>query len=166
MSRLRLTLILTAALCLGACGKYDDGTRGPDPVPKDAQWRSYGDMPDFEVLADIDSITHNVRDADDEYTYVWMLQHFKQDQIDGVSKGKYRKKYMRQAIHCPSGRMAGTAVEMRDEEDVQVARYDVPGYQWEFETPSPDTYGADFVRQVCKIMADKEAKQAQESGKR
>lgn len=92
MSRLRLTLILTAALCLGACGKYDDGTRGPDPVPKDAQWRSYGDMPDFEVLADIDSITHNVRDADDEYTYVWMLQHFKQDQIDGVSKGKYRKK--------------------------------------------------------------------------
>lgn len=158
----RLLCVVAFAPVLAACGKFDDGTKGPDPVPQHAQWRSYGDMQDFEVLADVDPISHNARDADDKYTYVWMLQHFKTDQIDGTSKGKYRRKYMRQAIHCPSGRMAGTAVEMRDEEDVQVARYDVPGYQWEFETPAPDTYGADFVRQVCKIMAQKD-QQAEKS---
>ncbi|MDR3425911.1 surface-adhesin E family protein [Silvimonas sp.] len=147
----RLVFAIPLLVMLAACGKFDDGTTGPQPVPTHGDWRSYGEMEDFEVLADIKSISHNERDADSQYTYVWMLQHFKQTQVDGTSKGEYRKKYMRQAIHCPSGRMAGIAVELRTEDDEIVARYDVPGYQWEFETPAPDTYGSDFVRQVCLI---------------
>ncbi|GGP27782.1 surface-adhesin E family protein [Silvimonas amylolytica] len=160
----RYAALLLIALAVTACGKFDDGTHGPQPVPREGDWRSYGDMADFEVLADIKSIGHHERDADTNYTYVWMLQHFKNNQVDGTSKGVYRKKYMRQAIDCPSGRMAGVAVELRSEDDEIVARYDVPGYQWEFETPAPDTYGSDFVKQVCQIMKheDDQAKNTNE----
>ena len=90
-----------------------------------------------------------------QYTYVWMVQDFREDQIDGVSKGKYRKKYTRQAMDCPSGRMAGASVELTDENDGGVARYDLPGYQWDWETPAPNTFGADFIQQICKLQADK-----------
>ncbi|WP_035055915.1 hypothetical protein [Andreprevotia chitinilytica] len=163
--RILASLVLT--LLLVACGdKYDANLAGPDPVPaKHADWRSYGDMADFEMLVDVNSITHE-DEADKgspKYTYVWMWQKFKQDEIDGQSKGKYRNKYTRQAIDCPSGRMAGIAVELRDADDLKVARYDVPGYQWEFADQEPNSYGADFVRQVCKIMTDKAAKPADAS---
>ncbi|KAF0814588.1 hypothetical protein IGB42_00642 [Andreprevotia sp. IGB-42] len=154
-------LLLALGLLLAACGKYDDKLDGPAPVPeKKAEWRQYGTMPDFEMWVDSASVTHEAEEdkGSARYTYVWMWQKFKTDQIDGQSKGKYRNKYTRQAIDCPSGRMAGIAVELRDEDGVEVARYDVPGFQWEFADQAADSYGADFVRQVCKIMADKDAK--------
>ncbi|WP_148714152.1 surface-adhesin E family protein [Chitinolyticbacter meiyuanensis] len=160
---MKTALVLACLLALSACGdKFETGTRGPEPVPYKGEWRNYGEMPDFDVWVDVDSISHNDRFAPDQYTYVWMRQNFKRDQVDGVSKGTYRIKYARVAIDCKSGRMAETAAELRDENDGDVARYDVPGYQWEFSTPQTDSYGADFVRQVCKIMASKDAAENQE----
>ncbi|BCL77245.1 hypothetical protein JHS3_29810 [Jeongeupia sp. HS-3] len=149
-----------AALCLSvllaACDDYEAGTRGPQPVPGEmADWRNYGKLNDVRVDVDVNSISHRDRAGSSAYTYVWMRQTFDTDQIDGASKGKYRVKFARQAIDCPSGRMAGTAVELQDENGAEIARYDVPGYQWEFTAAEPDSYGADFVRQVCKMMADK-----------
>ena len=158
-------LVATLCVALAACGKFDDKLEGPSPVPeKDADWRNYGTMPDFSVWVDVNSVTHlTLHDKGaPNFTYVWMWQRFNDDQIDGQSKGKYRDKYTRQAIDCPSGRMAGTAVELRDPDGNTVARYDVPGYQWEFSDQPANTYGADFVRQVCKIMAEKDAKQKSE----
>lgn len=152
-------LLLPVLLLLVACGDkigYEKG-KPAEPAPKQGEWRRYGTMPDFDVLVNLDSITRNSEFPDDKYVYVWMVQRFREDQIDGVSKGKYRKKYMRHAIECVSGRMAGIAVEMTDENDALAVRYDVPGYQWEFASPQDDTYGADFVRQICKIEADKAA---------
>ncbi|HSC79624.1 MAG TPA: surface-adhesin E family protein [Chitinolyticbacter sp.] len=155
---MKAALAFGLVLVLAACGdKYESGTRGPEPVPYKGDWRNYGEMPDFSVWVDVKSITHNDHFAPDKYTYVWMRQDFKHDQVDGVSKGVYRRKYARLVIECKSGRMAETAAELRDENDGDVARYDVPGYQWEFADPQPDSYGADFVRQVCKIMASKDA---------
>ncbi|SMC26835.1 hypothetical protein SAMN02745857_02607 [Andreprevotia lacus DSM 23236] len=157
--------VLLVCLLLVACGKFDDKLDGPSPVPeKNAEWRKYGTMPDFEMWVDAESVSHNADEdkGSPKYTYVWMWQKFKADQVDGQSKGKYRNKYTRQAIDCPSGRMAGIAVELRDEDGVEVARYDVPGYQWEFADQPADSYGGDFVRQVCKIMTDKEAKKKSE----
>ena len=156
---MRKILLLLLVLSVTACGEkigYEQG-KPSDPPPFKGEWRRYGTMPDFEVLVNIDSITRNSEFPSDQYVYVWMVQNFSTEQVDGVSKGKYRKKYMRQAIDCKSGRFAGVAVEMTDENNAQVARYDVPGYQWEFSSPPENTYGADFVRQVCKIEADKSA---------
>ncbi|WP_273429794.1 surface-adhesin E family protein [Chitinibacter tainanensis] len=161
MQRLLLgVLVVTVA----ACGKYEDKVSGPVPVPdQKADWRSYGKMPDFETLVDVNSIQHDAGYAEQNYTFVWMVQRFNEDQIDGTSKGKYRYKYTRQAIDCPSGKMAGVAVSMNDADDLEVARYDVPGFQWEFAPQQPGTFGADFVAQVCKMMAEKDqAKQAEE----
>lgn len=156
---MRKGLLLLALLVLTACGEklgYESG-KPADPAPKKGEWRRYGTMPDFDVLVNLDSITRNSEIPDDKYVYVWMVQNFREDQIDGVSKVKYRKKYMRHAIECKSGRMAGIAVEMTDENDALAVRYDVPGYQWEFASPQENTYGADFMRQVCKIEADNAA---------
>ena len=156
---MRKILILCVLLALAACdGKigYEVG-KPADPAPKKGDWRRYGQMPDFDVLVNLDTISRNSEFPSDQYVYVWMVQNFREDQIDGVSKGKFRKKFTRQAIDCKSRRMAAISAEMTDENDAEVARYDVPGYQWEFETPPADTYGADFVRQVCKIEADKSA---------
>lgn len=153
-----LVLIL-AVLGLAACdGKlgYEQGKPG-DPPPLKGEWRRYGTMADFDVLVNVSAISRDDRYAKDKYVYVWMVQSFRQTQIDGVSKGKYRKKYTRQAIECQSRRMAATTAVLTDENDAEVARYDVPGYQWEFSSPPANTYGADFVNQVCKIEADKRA---------
>lgn len=147
---------LCLPLLLAACGDFEDGTRGPQPVPgSGADWRNYGEPDGMKVDVDVGSISHSDRAGSTAYTYVWMRQTFAEDQIDGESKGRYRIKYARQAIDCPSGRMAGIAVSLRTAGDDEIARYDVPGYQWEFAAPEPDSYGADFVRQVCKMMADK-----------
>lgn len=156
---MRTLLLLMLLPLLAACGDkigYESG-KPADPTPKKGEWRRYGTMPDFDVLVNMDSISRNSAFPDDKYVYVWMVQNFNADQVDGVSKAKYRKKYMRQAIECQSGRMAGVAVEMTDENDAVVVRYDVPGYQWEFSSPAENTYGADFMRQICKIEADKAA---------
>lgn len=143
---------------LTACNKYEDIAEGPEPVPyKKTDWRSYGKMPEFETLVDVNSIKHDEGFAEQNYTFVWMVQRFNEDQIDGTSKGKYRNKYTRQVIDCPSGKMAGVSVSMNDENDDEVARYDVPGFQWEFAKPEPGTFGEDFVNQICKMMAAKDA---------
>lgn len=147
--------VMLVAACDGKLG-YEQG-RKAEPVPLKGEWRRYGTMPDFDVLVNVDAISRNDRYTQDKYVYVWMLQSFRSAQIDGVSKGKYRKKYTRQAIECKSGRMASTSAVLTDENDAEVARYDIPGYQWEFSTPPENTYGADFMRQVCKINAGKEA---------
>lgn len=151
--------VMLVAACDGKLG-YEQGRPG-DPPPLKGEWRRYGTMPDFDVLVNVDAISRDDRYAKDKYVYVWMLQSFRTVQIDGVSKGKYRKKYTRQAIECKSGRMAATTAVLTDENNAEVARYDVPGYQWEFSTPAPNTYGADYLRQVCKIHADKEAAKKQ-----
>ena len=152
---LRYLLLITL---LTGCGKFDDQVYGPLEIPKEGDWRSYGTMADYEMLVDVKSITHDDDYAPTKYTYVWLLQKFNQDQTDEITKEKYLLKYSRHAIHCPSGKMAGTLSDLRDVDNHQVARYDIPGYQWEFDQPAPNSFGADFVRQVCKIMAEKEAK--------
>ncbi|QLG89608.1 hypothetical protein HQ393_15880 [Chitinibacter bivalviorum] len=155
MRRLLIGLLLFP---LVGCGKFDDGMKGPPPVPyKNVDWRSYGKMPEFETLVDVNSIKHEKDYAKQNYTFVWMVQRFNEDQIDGTSKGKYRYKYSRMVIDCPSGKMAGTAVSMNDKDDEEVARYDVPGFEWEFSQPEPGTFGQDFVNQICKMMAAKDA---------
>ena len=160
----KLLFLLLPVFLLGGCDK-DEGTslgylqqgRKADPVPLKGEWRRYGQMPDFDMLVNVDSISRNDRTTEDKYVYVWMLQRFRQMQIDGVSKGKYIKKYSRHAIECKSGRMASTVAVMTDENDAEMARYEVPGYQWDFSSPPENTYGADFMRQVCKLNAEKEA---------
>jgi hypothetical protein len=155
MRRLLLGLLV---LPLIGCGKFEDDAKPPEPVPlAKADWRSYGKMPEFETLVDVNSIKHDPGYSEQNYTFVWMVQRFNEDQIDGTSKGKYRNKYSRQAIDCPSGKMAGVAVSMNDADDAEVARYDVPGFQWEFGKPADGSFGADFVAQVCKMMATKDA---------
>jgi len=149
--------ILVFSLLLAACeGKlgYEAGEPAK-PVPLKGEWRRYGVMPDFEVRVNVDSIVYEGPEKGTAYTYVWMLQQFNEDQIDGVSKGKYRKKYTRQSIDCPTGRMAGAEVALHDENDAEVARYAMAGYQRDWETPAPATFGADFVKQICKLMAEK-----------
>ncbi|WP_410500094.1 hypothetical protein [Chitinibacter sp. S2-10] len=153
-----LPVLAISLLMLTGCDKFEDEAKGPEPVPQeDALWRSYGKMPDFETLVDINSIKHDAGYAEQNYTFVWMVQRFKDDQIDGTSKAKYRNKYLRHAIDCPSGRMAGISVSMNDSDDIEVARYEVPGFQWEFGKPQPGTFGDDYVKQICKIMAGKDA---------
>lgn len=158
---MRKILLLAAVLSLGlsACGEkigYEQG-KPADPAPKKGEWRRYGTMPDFDVMVNMDSISRNSEFPSDKYVYVWMVQSFHTEQLDSVSKGKYRKKFTRQAIECVSNRMAAISAELTDENDALIARYDVPGYQWEFSSPQENTYGADFVRQICKIEADKNA---------
>lgn len=166
---LRLALLMTVAALLAACSKFDSGLSGPEPVPgTKAQWRTFGVKPDYEFLVDVGSIGHYYESGPDGYTYVWVLQKFKTDQEDEREHALYRDKYALMAIDCPSGRMAGIAVELRNAEDRLVARYDVPGYQWQFETPvdekepGVETYGQNFVSQICKIMAEKDAKKDKE----
>lgn len=153
--------LLSAVLLLSACDKkFNEGMKGPVAVPyANADWRSYGKTADFEMLVDANSVQHDPQYSEVNYTFVWMLQRFNTDQNDEVGKGQYRLKYTRSAIHCDSGRMAGVAVALHDSEDEELARYDVPGFQWEFTDPAKDSYGADFIRQVCKIMSDKDAAQ-------
>lgn len=155
----RIGFLVLVTLLLSACGKkMDDGMKGPASIPfKNTDWRLYGTMPEFETWVDANSVKHEADYAESNYTFVWMVQRYKEDQIDGDSKGKYRLKYVRSAIHCPSARMAGVAVSLNDSEDNEVARYDVPGFQWEFTDAAKDSYGADFIRQVCQIMSDKDA---------
>ena len=159
-----LLALITSLLLLSACkdvGFYE-GMDGPSPVPyKKADWRSFGKKADFEMRVDVNSIQHEAQYSDSNYAFVWMQQRFNDEQIDGVSKGKYQLKYTRSAIHCESTRMAQIAVALHDLDDNEVARYDVPGFQWEFAEPAKDSYGSDFVRQVCQLMAEKD-KAAQE----
>jgi hypothetical protein len=155
---IRIGLCLIAALCLSACKKMDDGMKGPAPIPfKNTDWRLYGTMPEFETWVDANSVKHEKQYEESNYTFVWMVQRYFNEQLDPETNQKYRLKYARSAIHCESGRMAGVAVSLQDSEDKEVARHDVPGFMWEFTTPEKDSYGADFVRQICQIMADKEA---------
>jgi hypothetical protein len=159
MKMIRYLLLMTL---LSGCGKFDDEVYGPIEIPKEGDWRSYGTMADYEMLVDVKSITHDDDYAPSKYTYVWLRQKFNRDQTDETTQEKYRSKYSRYAIDCPSKKMAGTLSDLRDVENQQVARYNIPGYQWEFDQPPENSFGGDFVRQVCKIMADKEAKAAKE----
>ncbi|MBY0446128.1 MAG: hypothetical protein K2Q15_13060 [Burkholderiales bacterium] len=152
---IRYLLLITL---LAGCGKFEDEVYGPLEVPKEGDWRSYGTMADYEMLVDVKSITHDDDYAPTKYTYVWLQQKFNEDQTDEITKKKYRLKYSRHAIDCPSKKMAGVLSDLRDTENEQVARYDIPGFQWEFDEPPANSFGGDFVRQVCKIMAEKEAK--------
>ncbi|XZG70166.1 surface-adhesin E family protein [Chitinibacteraceae bacterium HSL-7] len=142
---MRLALVL-AALLLAACGKFDDGTKGPPPVPVDGDWRSYGEMNDFDVYVEIGHLVQ-----DDNYTYVWMRQNFKAPQRDETEQADYSIRYARIALACEAQRMAETAAELHESDGSLVARYDIPGYQWEFTTPETNTFGSDFMRQVCLI---------------
>ncbi len=155
----RIGVLVLATLLLSACGKkMDDGMKGPAPIPfKNTDWRLYGTMPEFETWVDANSVKREAQYAESNYTFVWLVQRYKEDQIDSDTKRKYRYKYARSAIHCESARMAGVAVSLTDSEDNEVSRYDVPGFQWEFTDAAKDSYGADFMRQVCKIMSDKDA---------
>ncbi|MGL4996949.1 MAG: hypothetical protein ACRC6G_12360 [Deefgea sp.] len=136
----------------------DDDAKGPAPIPfNNTDWRLYGTMPEFETWVDANSVKHEKEFAEANYTFVWMVQRYNEDQIDPETQGKYRLKYARSAIYCELGRMAGVAVSLQDSEDNEVARHDVPAFMWEFTTPEKDSYGADFVRQVCQIMAEKDA---------
>ncbi|WP_028454525.1 hypothetical protein [Chitinilyticum litopenaei] len=172
---MRAALLLIPALLLAACGKFDDELEGPVPVPgTKADWRVYGNKPDHDILVDVNSISHYDDYAEPKYTYVWMWQRYKADtveptpvpqsEMDGLyhAGAEYRDKYSRQAIDCESGKMALIAVETRDKDDDLVERFDVPGYQWEFEQPAPGSYGEDYVRQICKLMAEKDAKKDKE----
>lgn len=155
----RACFLVIAALFVSGCGKkMDDGMKGPAPIPfKNTDWRLYGTMPEFETWVDANSVKHEKQYEEANYTFVWLVQRYKEDQLDPETKGKYRLKYARSAIHCESGRMAGVSVSYQDNEDNEVARHDVPGFMWEFTTPEKDSYGADFVRQICQIMAEKDA---------
>ncbi|MBE9609074.1 hypothetical protein [Chitinilyticum piscinae] len=172
---MRAALLLIPALLLAGCGKFDDGLEGPAPVPgTKADWRVYGNKPDHDILVDVNSISHYDDYASDSYVYSWMWQKYKADRVDPkpeagsedyglyYSKAEYRDKYSRQAIDCQSGKMALIAVETRDKDDDLVERFDVPGYQWDFQQPVPGSYGEDYVRQICKIMAEKDAKKDKE----
>jgi hypothetical protein len=154
----RVGLCVIAVLLLSACKKMDDGLKGPAPIPfKNTDWRLYGTLPEFETWVDANSVQHEKEYAEANYTFVWMVQRYFEDQIDPETKAKYRLKYARSAIHCELGRMAGVAVSLQNSEDKEIARHDVPTFMWEFTTPEKDSYGADFIRQVCQIMAEKDA---------
>nr|WP_314901297.1 hypothetical protein [uncultured Deefgea sp.] len=156
--RSRIAWCVMAVLLLSACKKMDDGLEGPAPIPfKNTDWRLYGTMPEFETWVDANSVKHEKQFAEANYTFVWMVQRYFADQTDPETKAKYRLKYARSAIHCELGRMAGVAVSMQNSEDKEIARHDVPAFMWEFTTPEKNSYGADFVRQICQIMAEKDA---------
>ncbi len=154
----RVFFLVLAVLLMSGCKKMDDGAKGPAPIPfKNTDWRLYGTLPEFETWVDANSVKHEKEYAEANYTFVWLVQRFSEDQLDPESKAKYRLKYTRSAIHCELGRMAGVAVSYQDSEDNEMARHDVPSFMWEFSTPEKDSYGADFVRQICQIMAEKES---------
>ena len=153
----RLGLCVIAVLLLSACKKMDDGLQGPAPIPfTNTDWRLYGTLPEFETWVDANSVKHEKQYEEANYTFVWMVQRYFEDQIDPETKSKYRLKYARSAIHCELGRMAGLAVSLQNSEDKEIARHDVPTFMWEFTTPEKDSYGADFIRQICQIMAEKD----------
>lgn len=166
-SRLPCAALLGLALLAG-CGKFEDDASvdAPEPLPEKPEWRVYGEMPDFTFYADVNSINRENAYAHDDNVYVWIKQAFKTEQVyvvsdEGKVKGRkaqrseyaYHTRYARMAIDCKAGAMAGTAVALHDKEGEEVERWDIPGYSWEFEPPTPNTYGGDFIRQICQLEA-------------
>ncbi|MFC4160618.1 surface-adhesin E family protein [Chitinimonas lacunae] len=151
--------LLPLALCLAlsACKKFDANASDPEPVPDKPDWRLFGQMPDYDVKVDWNSIGHEDVSGDDSYVYVWVLREFKKDQ-ENKEGDTYRKEYSRFAVDCAKSSAAGIAIELHDHEDDEVMRRDVPGYQWEFQpATAQQNYLQNFVYQVCKIARDKEA---------
>ncbi|MGQ5522231.1 surface-adhesin E family protein [Chitinimonas sp. PSY-7] len=150
-------------LGLAACGGSYMNTKNaepPIPIPDkdEADWRLYGQLPDFDTKVDFNSIETDDADGyNDPLVYVWVLREFKSDQTpDFKDEDDYRKEYSRFAINCTKAEMAGVAVERHDKDDDETSRRDVPGFQWTFEPTGSDNYKADFVRQVCGLAKQKE----------
>ena len=183
MKRRCLSLLCCALLVAGlsGCKKFEDNADvdAPEPLPgKEAEWREYGEMPDFTFLADVKSISREDAYVNDDYLYVWVKQLYKADQQfvvsdkadpaegaavkekrkTGQTKYTYRIRYARMALNCKAGTMAGTAVALHDANDEEEERWDTPGYAWEFEAPPAGTYGEDFIRQVCSLGAKTDKK--------
>jgi len=150
-------LLLT--LGLAACGgSYMDTKHAqkPEPVPtdKDADWRDYGKMQDVEIKVSYTSIGHVDRFGPKDYVYVWVWRAFQKDQETQEGES-YRNEYARFALDCSASTMASIGVEYRDKDDERTARRDIPGYQWDFEPVTKETYMQDFFNQVCKLARDK-----------
>jgi hypothetical protein len=151
-------------ISLSACGKFGGSyldtkhAQKPEPLPadKEADWRPYGQTPEFDTQVSWTSIGHKDRFGPREYVYVWVWRKFAKDQ--DPPKGKnYRSEYTRFALDCAKGEMASIAIERRDGEGERTSRNDLPGYQWEFDAVAKQTYMQDFFNQVCKIARDKES---------
>jgi hypothetical protein len=155
-------ITLALALSLSACGKWGGSyidtkdAKRPEPVPtdKEADWRLYGQTPEFETKASWSSIGHTDRFGPPEYVYVWVWRHFAKDQTS-TQGDSYRSEYTRFAIDCAKGDMASIAIETRDKDGDKVSRADLPGYQWEFDPVAKNTYMQDFFNQICKIAHNK-----------
>jgi hypothetical protein len=155
-------ITLALALSLSACGKFGGSylatkrAQKPEPVPADekADWRLYGQTPEFETKASWSSIGHKDRFGSKEYVYVWVWRKFAKDQ-ESPKGDTYRSEYTRFAMDCAKGDMASIAIELRDKEGERVSRADLPGYQWEFDAVAKQTYMQDFFNQICKIARDK-----------
>jgi hypothetical protein len=154
---------LLSALLLAACSEgYGPKTAAPPvPVPddKEADWRLYGQTPEFDTkvdLASLETVDHG--GYAEELVMVWVLREFKTDQKSKFEdEDDYRREYARFAIDCAKRELAGIAVERHDKEGYETSRRDVPGFQWEFKPATPGTYEADFVGQVCKLAKEKAA---------
>ena len=150
---------LLMTLGLAACGgSYMDTKHAqrPEPVPadKDADWRDYGKLPDVDIRVSYSSIGHVDRFGPKDYVYVWVWRAFQKDQE--TSEGEsYRNEYARFALDCAAANMASIGVEYRDKDGERTARRDIPGYQWDFEPVTKQTYMQDFFNQVCKLARDK-----------
>lgn len=157
-----LALSLTLALGLSSCGKFGGSyldtkhAQRPEPVPedKDADWRAYGQTPEFTTQVSWASIGHKDRFGPPDYVYAWVWRKFSKDQETPRGKA-YLSEYTRFALDCAKGTMASIAIERRDKDDDKVSRADLPGYQWEFDHVDKQTYMQDFFDQVCKIAHDK-----------
>ncbi|WP_374355753.1 lipoprotein [Chitinimonas sp.] len=157
-------IMMTLALTLAACGRDGSsymnakGAQRPEPVPeeKDADWRLYGQTPEFETKVSWASIGHKDRFGPPEYVYVWVWRKFAKDQEPPKGR-EYRNEFTRFALDCAKGSMASIAIERQDHEGERVKRSDVPGYQWEFDAVAKQTYMQDFFDQVCKIAREKAA---------
>ncbi len=154
-------IALASLVSLTACGKYnkDIHAQGPEPIPeeKEADWRLYGELPDFTTKVDWNSIGHEDASGNADYVYVWVMREFKHDQKPKTeTEDDFRTEYSRFAIDCATSKIAGIAIERHDKKDEETSRKDVPGYQWTFEAPTPGSYQQDFMTQVCKIAQEKD----------
>lgn len=166
---MKLAAALLLTLGLAACGGSYMNTEDAEPpvaVPEDAEadWRLYGQLPEFDTKVSFNSIETVASDGySDALVYVWVLRQFKADQqSDFQNEDDYRKEYSRFVINCAQGEMAGIAVERQDQAGDATSRRDVPGFQWQFETAGQDSYKADFTRQVCGLAKQKVAAAAKE----
>ncbi|SFZ78456.1 surface-adhesin E family protein [Chitinimonas taiwanensis] len=166
---MKLAAALLLTLGLAACGGSYMNTEDAEPpvaVPEaeEADWRLYGQLPEFDTKVDFNSIETVQADGYSEaLVYVWLLREFKADQkSDFADEYDYRKEYTRFVLNCAQAEMAGIAVERQDKDGEQTSRRDVPGFQWQFEPAGSDTYKADFLRQVCALAKQKAAAEAKE----